>query len=156
MTKSSRHSWTPGDFFAVPLADGSYSIGQVVGYEPEALNSALCAFFSRHVVKLPTSISAPPTSDELVAILFVTRDLLDSGTWKVLGRGEPLPAAPHINLDTLRARRFVGARVVGSGIAMKLMDAYFGLYPWNGFAQSDYLDKLLISIDRRPRNVLLK
>lgn len=156
MTRSSRHSWEPGDFFALPLADGSSSIGQVVAYEPEALNSALCAFFSRRAVKLPTCISVPPTSDELVAILFVTRDLLDAGTWHILGRGEPLPAAPYIDLDTLRTRRFVGAKVVGSGIAMKLMDAYFGLYPWNGFAQPDYLDKLLISIDRRPRNVLLK
>jgi len=156
MTKKSRHIWEPGDFFAIPLSDGSTAIGQVLGYEPEALNSAVCAFFARRCVDQPSKRGAPPTKDELVAVLFVTRDLLDSGTWQVIGRGAPLPTAPHIDLDVLRARRFVGVKVVGSGVANRLMDAYFGLYPWNGFAQPDYLDKLLISADRKPRNVLLK
>lgn len=35
------------------------------------------------------------------------------------------------------------------------MEAYFGLYPWNGFYEKNYLDRLLVSPNKKPNQVLL-
>lgn len=43
--KKKRQRHKEGDVFAVPLGDGSYALGQILSYEPEALNSVGCAFY---------------------------------------------------------------------------------------------------------------
>ncbi len=156
MARKKKQTFGAGDYFTIPLADGSFSIGQVVGKEAEALNSVVCAIFSRQYRSLPATIDQAPADGDLIAVLFVTPDLLESGDWRVVSRSEPFDVAPYVNIDALRRKGFVGVRVIGSGIVITLMDAYFGLYPWNGFAKPDYLDKLLVSDDRKPKHVRLK
>lgn len=36
------------------------------------------------------------------------------------------------------------------------MNAYYSLVPWNSFHDPNYLDSLLISIDKKPNKVVLK
>lgn len=156
MAKKRKQSWEIGDYFLIPLADGSYSIGQVVGKEAEALNSAICAFFSLRFDSTSVKFNETLTDNDLISVLFVTRDLLDSGDWSVISTGNPIPIDTYLDLAAIRRSGFVGVKVIGSGVAMKFMDAYHCLYPWNGFYESDYLDKFLISKDKKPVRVLLK
>lgn len=156
MARKKKQIWDIGDFFTVPLADGSFSLGQVVGREPDAMNSAICAFFARSYDVFPEGVDDLPIASELVSMLFVTRDLLDSGDWKVFAKGETFDAAPYIDITTLRECGFVGIRIIGSGIVIKLMGAFYGLLPWNGFYEPDYLDRLLVSPDKKPLKVVLK
>jgi hypothetical protein len=156
MTRKKKQAWGIGDIFCIPLADGTYSIGQVVGKEPEALNSAIGAFFSRRFDNCPAKLDSELSEDELLAVLFVTRDLLDSGVWKVFSHAEAFPIQKYVSVSSLKAAGFVGVEIIGSGNVKLLMDAYYSLCPWNGFYEPDYLDQLLVSADKKPSSVLLK
>jgi len=155
MARKKKRAWSIGDIFCIPLSDGTYSIGQVVGQEPEALNSVICVFFSRRLGTVPIQLDGQLSERELLSVLFVTRDLLDSGDWQVFCRTEPFPIRKYINVSALKAAGFVGVDIIGSGIVMKFLNAYHNLYPWNGFYEPDYLDRLLVSADKKPSHVLL-
>jgi hypothetical protein len=148
-------TWKIGDFFSIKLLDGSFSLGQIIGIEPQALNSVICAFYSIRFLS-PTEFNGTVADADLVAVLFVTRDLLDTGHWKILVSGAFPNASKYLPLSTLRNNGFVGAKIVGSGIVVKLMSAYFGLSPWDAFYRPDFLDSLLVSPDRKPSSVVLK
>ncbi|WP_330986332.1 MULTISPECIES: Imm26 family immunity protein [Enterobacterales] len=151
-----KQSWGVGDMFTVPLSDGTYCIGKVVGFEPEALNSTICAFYAHHVVKKPDS-EINLTDNELISVLFVTRDLLDSGDWEVFTKCcNEFPLGNYINLRELRDKKYIGVRSIGSGNIIELFNAYYSLAPWNAFYDPNYLDSLLVSPDKKPKNVLLK
>ena len=150
-----KQTWDVGDCFTLTLCDGSFSVGQVIGYEPEAMNSAICAFYAQRFPNRNVAHCNGLTDDLLVAVLFVTRDLIDSGDWAVGGHEAPIDAYRYFDLIDLKANGFVGLKIIGSGIVIDLMNAYFGLQPWDDFHNRSYLDGLLVSPDRRPANVVL-
>jgi hypothetical protein len=150
-----RQRWTPGAVFLVPLSDGNCAVGQVLRRTPGALNSVICAFydFRRHCTD---SVDISELSEKrLVAIQFTTPDLLDNSTWRVAGQGPVRHLDLRRDIETIESSDWVGAKVIGSGIIRKFLDAYYGLRSWNAWADPAYLDKLLISPDRRPVNVVL-
>lgn len=156
MARKKKQLWKVGDYFTIPLADGSFSIGQVVGQEKEALNSVICAFFTRHYPDAPHQLDQALVDQELVAVLFVTRDSLDSGDWKVIFSGDTFPISHYMDIAYLKASGFVGVRVIGSQIILDFMNAYYGFYSWDGYYEPDYFDKLLVSLDRKPSKLLFK
>ena len=150
--------WAAGDYFCIPLKDGAFSLGQVIATEPMTMkNAPACAFFGRRFEAKPDKLAVEPTDAEIVSVLFVTRDLLDLGEWQVVAHSEPLDVRRYLpDIDQQKAKEWVGTKVYGSGVARKLMNAYFGLHPWDGFYVSHYLDGLLLSPDRKPASVRLK
>ena len=79
-------TWDIGNLFSVPLIDGSYALGQVVGCEAEVLNSITCAFFRNRIDSIAlVEIKGPPDCSDAIAVQFVTKDLLTRRRWKVLG-----------------------------------------------------------------------
>lgn len=120
------------------------------------MDSVLCAFSAEHLRELPTGDHTFDLAEKVVAVLFVTPELLDSGTWPVVGTGEPLDPEKYVPLRTQRKARFVGRTIVGSRNVKLLLDAYHGLYPWNGFAIPNYLDGLLLSPGFKPKNILYR
>lgn len=158
MGRSRKQQWRSGDFFVIPLADDSYCIGQVVATEPLTLKNAPgCTFFNHRVKSIPADVPGVLNDGTLVAALYVTRDLLDSGVWRVFAHGNPPEVQSYFpNILALREAGFVGQRIHGSGIVRKLMNALNGLHPWDAFFEPDYLDKLLWSPDRKPSAVRYK
>ncbi|MBC2012904.1 hypothetical protein IBB80_05695 [Listeria marthii] len=148
--------WGVGDLFAISLLDDSFCIGRVVGFEPDALNSAICAFYAHRVNEIP-EVEPILYENELISLLFVNRDLLDSGDWKVFSMASTeFPINKYIKLDELRRDGFINVTSRGSGIVVSLMNAYYSLVPWNSFHDPNYLDSLLISIDKKTNKVVLK
>ena len=144
--------WAVGDEFVVPLDDGSFGRGQIIAAEPLTLmNSAICAFFEHRLTDVPADDTGFDKGNGVFSVLWVTRDLLDSGTWQVFAHTDPLdPRFYFPDLDQRRLDGFVGTKVYGSGIARRLVNAYFGLQPWDQFAEPDYLDRLLLVHGARP------
>lgn len=141
--------------FTLQLTDNSYCIGRVVGFEPAALNSAICAFYMHRIDAVPEAEVLLPEC-ELVSVQFVTRDLLDYGYWQVFCRAsDTFPVARYFDLERLREAGFVGIKSVGSGLMLNLMNACYGLAAWDDFHDPRYLDSLLVSPDKKPKNVLL-
>ncbi|AFI92512.1 hypothetical protein F6Q07_10300 [Pectobacterium parmentieri] len=151
-----KKKWNIGDLFTVPLQDHSFSIGRVVGFEPKALNSAICAFYAHHVDAVPDN-EIILSDNELISVLFVTRDLLDSGDWKVFSASSNVfHLDKYIDLSSLRSNGFIGVKSIGSGLIIELMNAYYKLSPWNDYFNPNYLDSLILSPDKKPKDVILK
>ncbi|MBI3848470.1 MAG: hypothetical protein HY292_27880 [Planctomycetes bacterium] len=149
-----RQPWKTGDVFAVPQSDGKFALGQVIEYVPRALNSVVCAFYDLRVDHAVESVEPKLEANKLIAILFVTRDLLDRGEWKVVARHHVANARSAKILDQGRANDFIGTKIVGSGNVRRFLNAYYGLEPWDDWHDPEYLDSLLLSPDRKPKNAV--
>ena len=141
----------PGSVFQVPLNDGSYGTGQVIAYEPQMLNSVSCIFSD---LRLWSSGEIPTRS--IIASLFTTHDLLTKGRWKIIGQAPISISRDDHPFEHLRPQRWIGAKMIGSGIVEDFMNAWFGLHPWDDWADPCYLDRLLFRDRTRPDNAILK
>lgn len=148
-----RQDWKEGDCFAIPLNDGSGLLGQVLAAEPFVLNSVSCALFHQHLHRGECPV---PELGRLFSTVLTTRDLLDSGHWKVVGSHPVQVPRGKFPFESLRRNRFVGAKVVGSRNVGEFANAFCGLAAWDDWADPNYLDSLLISPDVKPASLLYK
>jgi hypothetical protein len=58
-----------GTVFAVPLSDGTFGLGQVVGREAQFFNSITVALYSRRLIEpeLDSVTSPPPDEKDLIS-----------------------------------------------------------------------------------------
>lgn len=148
-----RSYFNEGDYFSIPLVDGSECIGQVLSIEPKALNSVVCSIYAD---RYSNEIAEWTLPKQLISVQFVTPDLLKSGVWKILGNDQILKGMKFAELEMCRNNKFVGTKIRGSGIIKKLLEAFHGLRPWDSFHDPAYLDKLLLSGVARPDKVILE
>ena len=142
-------SWKPGDIFGVPLGCDEYGLGQVLSHEKNCMDSVLCCFSNTISYNCPEGVPTIGLSD-LISIQIVTRDSLDKGIWPVLGSSEPIEVAGVYPIESLRANRYIGAKIRGSGVMQKFVLAYFGRSPWDEYFDPQYFDKLLVEGLARP------
>jgi hypothetical protein len=151
-----RQRWQVGDVFLVRTKDGLDVVGQIVGRESTVLNSVSCAFYDKRlqdgddidVVELPGT--------RVFSVVFVTRDLLDNGTWRVVSHRPVTIPRNWLPYEHLRESGYVGAKVIGSRIVGEFLNAFYGLAPWDDWKDPAYLDGLLISPDKKPAKLVLK
>ena len=145
-----------GNVFLVPLNDASYAVGQILAISKKALNSCLCAFFDIHLTTGVEKLDEPLTEGGLIAVQFVTIDLLKKGVWIGIGhRSVALDVEKYVPLMRLEQSGYVGAKIIGSGIIREFLSAYYALRPWDTWHDPNYLDKLLVPERKRPANVML-
>ncbi|MGN6224843.1 hypothetical protein [Pseudoxanthomonas sp.] len=150
MARRRIQKWSEGSIFLVPLMDETNCLGQVIGHEPDALNSVAIALFDIRG-HWDEEKDVPILGKEAVfSLVLVTRELLDSGHWRVLGeRASDMPGEMR-PYERLRATGFIGAKIRGSGIVEEFANAFYGLAPWDDWYIPDYLDGFLISPDKKP------
>jgi hypothetical protein len=156
MQKRKRQSWNVGDVFLVKILDKRV-VGQIVGHESEVLNSVSCAFFDIRVgdeEEVPKITDLP--IDKVFSVIFATRDLLDSGAWRVVNHARVAVPQDRYPFEDLRDVGFIGAIVYGSAIVNEFLNAFYGLMPWDDWKNPDYLDHLLISRDKKPKTLVYK
>ena len=147
--------WSEGSVFLVPQSDGLCSVGQVLKLTPEALNSAVCAFYDLRL-KPGAGVSADDLSaDKLISIQFTTPDLLNSGVWALVAQCAPKHLERMTRLPALEKADFVGATVRGSGNIMQFLNAFYALKPWDDYADPAYLDEFLLTQDKKPSRLIL-
>lgn len=153
-----RHQkWDTGDIFILQNADGLWSVGQVIAREREILNSVCCAFFGHRIKGEGGRLDVDSLLlDDPFSILLVTRDLLDRGVWLVVGNLPVRVGVEQIPYKRFRATQFVGAKVTGSAIVSEFVNAYFGLVAWDDWKDPAYLDSLLLSPEKKPKNLILR
>lgn len=131
--------WGSGDIFTFSLADGSYVFGQVLDDK-----WCTCALLNYRVSE-PSISNAEVAAADILAILHVQGDCLNTGAWKVLFK-HPILADPNSG----HGGRFPGIAYGGGGVVEKLANAYWGLSAWNTWAREDYFDRMLQPGISRP------
>jgi hypothetical protein len=147
-----------GDVFLVPQQDGKCSLGQVLAFEKQMMNSVSCAFYDMRFTS-SDDVQLPPTLpfESIIAVLFTTHDLLRRGTWKIVGHMPVSLERAHFPYEHLRGSGgWTGAKMHGSGIVREFLDAFYGLSFWDDWHDPAYLDGLLFRGRQRPANIKLK
>jgi len=146
-----------GAIFTIPLVDGSRAIGQIVGREPQVLNSWTCAFsrlrLGKEEVAEPKDALLP---EDVISVQFVTGDLLKKGRWKIHAHAPvrlPKSDFPH---EECRANGWIGAKIIGSGIIESFLAAFYGLGYWDEMKDPEYYDHLLLLRISRPDEIKRK
>jgi hypothetical protein len=134
--------------FLVPLSDGRFAVGQVLETQPVLMNSITCAFFDTPVGGAEDAVF-PLTRAAVLSCQFVTRDAFTRGRWPRVRSAKP--SIPEADLPYRHAEvsGWIGAKVIGSGIIVGFLNAYFGLSSWTEMKDPRYYDGLLFA-GRRP------
>lgn len=154
MAGKKKVQWKPGDLFGVALPDAQYCLGQALGIMGEFTNVVNCAFFDLRFRAVDAAPS--PDMDRLIAVVSTTRDLLDRGRWPVVGHTPALIRKNDWPNERFAKKGYVGAETHGSGIVVHFLSAYYGLFPWDGYQDPEYFDKLLVSPAKKPPASVLK
>jgi hypothetical protein len=153
--KRTPQTWKIGDVFTIPTSDVRYAVGQVIDH-PGPLRSVAVALFAPLLDAPDAALSRDLSESSLISTVFTSDDLLDSGRWHVVGpRPVTVPADAFPGEHTL-ALGGVGNKVIGSANLAAFVEAYFALGPWDRFLDPTYMDKLLISPDKKPKTLVFK
>jgi hypothetical protein len=134
-----------GSVFLIPLDDGTAMLAQIVEIVPQVLNSITIAVFDRQIVdlnSLPKLVSLE--NEKIISCQFVTRDLFSNGVWRQIARVPVDISGDRLPYRDTEKNRWIGAKVIGSGIIRSFLSAYQGLRPWNEMLDPGYYTKLLL------------
>lgn len=149
--KSSR--WKPGMVYAVPLLDGSYCFAQAIA---EAMPTVIdVAIFRTRTEHLPIE---PPDllRSDLIAFSATWRQALNRGDWATLGVTDLVVDELDMpNQRLLKAGTTVGIKHADSGIFEGLLNAWYGLEPWNIMHNENYYDEKLAPGVTRPKTAVV-
>lgn len=149
--------WTVGDVFVIKTLDNRYVAAQIVGREAEVLNSVTIAVFDEGFENPNDAMQAKLDTSYVISVVFSTRDSLDRGIWHIVGNRPVMIPKNLFPYEHLRGEaEWVGAIVHGSGIINEFVNAYYGLLPWDDWADPAYLDKLLVKPDKKPTHLVYK
>ena len=147
-----------GDFFCVPLKDGSTALGQILSIEPDAMGAVACAFFARRTGgewDLDLLRLVDPSS--FVSLLLVLPREINKRTWKVVGNSTPASGWEGLmGIHQRREDRFIGAKVLDGGAVAMFLNAFHGLTPWDGAYKPDLFDEFLVDQTAKPARELLR
>ena len=91
--------------------------------------------------------------------MFITEESLDKGFWPIIQQSivnKNILKQYFPNIDLIEQGNIIGINTEGSAIIDDFIKAYFSLAPWDDWHDPEYLDKLLISLDKKPENLIYK
>lgn len=150
-----KQTWKASDVFLIPNADGQFTPGQVIAHEKRTLHSASCAFFDQRVASLDEARTLKLDLTKCFSALLVTPDGLDEGVWPVVGNQPIVLPKKFWPYDELLSKKKRGAIVEGSGIVNDFLDAFYALRAWDDWFKPDFLDGMLLSPEKKPKNLML-
>ncbi len=149
-----RQKLKAGDYFAIPLKNGEYGLGQILDMV-ECVDNATCVLFNQKFLE-GTPILA--TSNDVICAQYVVGQLLR--------RYFPIVQSGVVDNQLLQKyfpehNRFKQGNIVGmtsyqTGIVEMFLNAYFGLTFWNECHNPNYYDTLLVSLDKKPLNLMYR
>jgi hypothetical protein len=147
--------WKSGDIFSIKLSNDSYCFGQILDLQME--NVVRCALFNEIS---PTtnglSLTEICSLKNLISLVATTREQLDYDIWKIIGYKVVEVSQENYPNEQFRNNGWVGAKIYDAAIIETFLEAYFGLMPWDAWADPQYFDKLLIDKSKKPDTLLYK
>lgn len=146
-----------GDIFRVNLNNGSAILGQVIQYDKRGLPGySLGLFdlpFESHQERTNTNLSF----DKCFSILIGTTECFSrNSNWKVIGNQNLIIPKKYYPYERLRKSNKPGCILHNKSAIDEFVNAYYGLLPWDNYYKSDYLDGMLLSLEKKPLNLIYK
>ncbi len=142
--KPKRQRWEIGNIFAVPLADGTWTFGQVVDSPGPELGATLALYeFRRPEPAITAEMVEDIVTSRTLTILHTTSAAIEDGRFHVVGTG-PILVDPAAGSQGPRERGHSW-----DGIE-SVANAWYGLSPWNDCYDEDFLDRRIMAGLKRP------
>ena len=153
MGKKKKQEWSIGDLFIVPQKDDLSTIGQILDLMIPTV--VTCAFYDIRVTNdnIPDEIHLG--FDNLISCVSVTREQLDYFAWTVIKRNHPINIErKYWANEQYRQSRWVGAEIYDAALVEDFLNAFYGLAPWDDWYDPNFLDEFLISMEKKPHNLI--
>ncbi len=137
-----RQKWKIGDVFSIPLLDGTFSFGQIVGTHL----TPKCPILALFEIKQKLNVI---TTEELIKIRVLSvwnsdEEYITNHKYKVLFNYEPIA-----NSESVKNKKKSGGANIHD-----LANVFFGLEPYNVMFKEDYYDDFLQPNIERPQNIV--
>lgn len=141
-----KQKWTIGDLFLISLSNNTYALGQVVWL---SYTEPVCGLIDINFRQIPDLVEIE--NFNYISVLSVTSCSLNDFSWKVIGNKDVMIDKSEVD------RKHIGESEIGSishtsGVLDDLVEAYFGIQPWNVMYDEDFYDQLLLPSVTRPSN----
>lgn len=142
------------DIFLIPLLDGGFGVGQVVEVSATPQSTALVM-----LTLLQSAPNWPPSPihySESTSLVLVQDNALKDGSWHIVGFEMLPPIGRLFKIKEALSSNFENVAFQESAIVEAFVNACHGLYPWDGFPDPQFFNKLLIYPDQVPSGVKYK
>jgi hypothetical protein len=137
-----RQKWKVGDVFSIPLLDGSFSFGQIIGTHLTAKSPIMALFEIRQTADKITV--AHLLEARVLSVWNSDDEDLSNHKYKVLFNAEII-----ISPDKVKDKKESGGATMDN-----LANVYFGIEPYNVMADEYYYDDYWQPNIKRPEDVL--
>lgn len=119
-----------GDIFLIPLLDGNWGVGQVLGRE-KCLNSVAVSL-STQVLKSIGDDIVPIKTDNCFSALLTLPQKLESGIWPIVERKRvKTPLLDYPFWKELRFKSGVGTSVTSEALVEKIINVFHHQLEWD-------------------------
>lgn len=154
-----KQKWQVGDYFGIPIEDDFLAIGQILGKYDWIGVACLITKMKISSKNLPLYEDIKIDKNDIIAAMFITEESLDKGFWTIIQQGivnKNILKQYFPNIVLIEQGNIIGINTEGSAIIDDFIKAYFSLAPWDDWHDPEYLDKLLVSPDKKPENLIYK
>lgn len=154
-----KQKWQVGDYFGIPIEDDFLAVGQILGKYDWIGVACLITKMKFSSKNLPLYEDIKIDKNDVIAAMFITEESLDKGFWPIIQQGivnKNILKQYFPNIDLIEQGNIIGINTEGSAIIDDFIKAYFSLASWDDWHDPEYLDKLLISPDQKPENLIYK
>jgi hypothetical protein len=146
--------WAFGDVFLVPLNNEEYAIGQILDLQmPNIVRLALYSETVKNIEGL--NVDNCCSKVNMISLVASSRELLDFNIWKIVGNKRiDIPTRRFPN-EKFRCLGWIGAIHYDAALIEDFLNAYHKLTAWDDWYNPNFLDEFLISLDKKPKNLIL-
>ena len=156
MPKTSiRKKLKAGDYFAVPLENGEYGLGQILDIHELVPGVACILFDKKFLLNTPISID----EKNIISAVYIVEGLLKRyfpiiQTNNIEFNGNDLLHKYFPYTEQYHQGNTTGMTTSQTGIIEMFLNAYFGLTPWDECYDPHFYDDMLVSPDKKPSNLI--
>jgi len=144
-----------GDIFTISLNDNRFVIGQVIQFDERGLSCYSCGLFD---ILSEDEIEINDINlgfSQCFSVILVTPDCFSSrNKWKIQGNKNPVIPKKFYPYEDLRKKRKPGSRIYDKQTIEEFVNAYYALLPWDNYYKPDFLDELLLTPSKKPKNLI--
>jgi len=154
MSKRKKVKWELGDIFGITLKNNKYCVGHILSQRMP--NTIRIALYDEVIDNLETiDVHKLCYRPDLISLIEVTKEQVEFGVWKIIGnKKSDVPISMHPN-EQFRSQKWIGSSVYDAALAEDFVNAFYALIPWDDWYDPNFLNELLINIDKKPKNLIL-
>lgn len=144
-----------GDIFTIKLRNQKLLPGQIIQYDKRGLPCYSIGLFDCIVASIQEAQSLILEFDKCFSVLLATPECLQGKYgWAIAGNQKLVIPKKYFPYEKIRKSGGQGALLHDRGAIEEFSNAYYALLPWDNYYKPDYLDGLLLTPSKKPKNLI--